>query len=58
MTVFRLLEDNEVLKQVEKQEFSRLALSFSVPAETSLRVKVGTEQALLFGCLMVFQTFF
>ena len=43
----------EVLKQAEKKEFSRLALSLSVVAETLLWDKVKTEQADLLRYLIV-----
>ena len=45
-----------VLKQLEKNEFNKSALSLSQLAET-LYDKVGTEQGFLFRCLMVFQNF-
>lgn len=44
-----------VLKQLEKNEFNKSALSLSQLAETLLCDKVGTEQGFLFRCLMVFQ---
>jgi len=46
-----------VLKQLEKNEFNKSALSLSQLAETLLCDKVGTEQGFLFRCLMVFQNF-